>query len=437
MQNPNMLEIRSTSLKRRLLLAGMATAFAALPAAAQFRVEISGVGGTQVPIAIADFRDEAKSRQPIATIIRSDLERSGQFRSISAVGTGMYEGSAPNYNDWRAKGADALAAGSATLLADGRFDIRYKLFDVVKGADQGGNSQAVAPDDVRLAAHRIADAIYEKLTGERGVFSTRMAYVTKAGSRYTLRITDADGEGGQIALASPMPIISPSWSPDGRELAYVSFETSKAVVWVQELATGKRRQVANFRGSNSAPAFSPDGSQLAVTLSREGGSQLFLMNRDGSNVRRLTQTFAIDTEPDFSPDGKSIYFVSDRGGGPQVYRMPAGGGAAERVTFLGNYNISPNISPDGRSMAFITREGGNVFRLCVMDLASGTVQKITDTTQDEKPSFAPNGRLIVYASRAEGRDVLMTTTVDGKIKAKLIATSADVREPTWGPFGGR
>ncbi|HEY4082834.1 MAG TPA: Tol-Pal system beta propeller repeat protein TolB [Burkholderiaceae bacterium] len=424
-------------LTRRVFAAAGFATLVCLPAAAQFRVEVTGVGGTQIPIAIADFRDEIKSKQPISAIIRSDLERSGQFRIVPATGAAMFEGSAPNYNDWRTKGTDALAAGSAAPLADGRIDVRYKLFDVVKGADQGGEAQAVPPDDVRLAAHKIADSIYLKLTGERGVFATRMAYVTKAGSRYTLRITDADGEGGQVALSSPMPIISPAWSPDGKELAYVSFETQKAVVWVQNLSTGGRRQVANFKGSNSAPTFSPDGSQLAVTLSRAGGSQLFLMNRDGSNVRRITQSYAIDTEPVFSPDGQFIYFVSDRGGSPQIYRMPPTGGTPERMTFSGNYNISPTLSPDGKTLAYITRQGGNVFRLSVMDIQSKASQQITDTTQDEKPSFAPNGRMIVYASRADGRDVLMTTTIDGKIKAKLISTAADVREPTWGPFAGR
>jgi len=418
---------------RRGLLAALAAGLIAAPALAQFRVEITGVGGSQLPIAIPDFRDEARSGQPLASIIRADLERSGQFMIKDAGGAQLFEGSAINFSEWRTKGADALAAGSAAKLADGRWDIRYKLFDVVKGADLGGEAQAVAPDDTRLAAHRVADAIYQKLTGERGVFATRMAYVSKAGGRYTLRITDSDGEGGQIALASPMPIISPAWSPDGRELAYVSFESNKAVVWVQEIYTGKRRKLADFRGSNSAPAYSPDGNQLAVTLSRAGGSQLFLMNRDGSGVRRITQSLSIDTEPVFAPDGRSIFFVSDRGGGPQVYRMSSAGGAAERVTFSGGYNISPSISPDGRTLVYITREGGNAFRLCVMDLASGAVQKITDTTADERPSFAPNGRLIVYATRISGRDVLMTTTLDGRVKARL-ASAADVREPTWGPF---
>lgn len=424
-------------LTRRTLIGGAAAALAAtsLPALAQFRVEISGVGGTQLPIALPEFRDEARAGQPVAAIIRADLERSGQFRIIDAP-AGLYEGSAPVWSEWRGRNTDALAAGSAARLADGRVDLRYTLWDVVKGQNLGGDANAAHPDDVRLAAHKIADAIYQKLTGERGVFATRMAYVTKAGGRYNLRITDADGEGGQVALASPEPIISPTWSPDGRELAYVSFETRKAVVWVQDLSTGKRRVLADFRGSNSAPAFSPDGQQLALTLSRDGGSQLFLMNRDGGGgPRRLTQSSAIDTEPVFAPDGRTIYFVSDRGGSPQIYRIGTGGGTPERVTFNGAYNISPAISPDGRTLAFITRINGGTFRLSVMDLASGAVQQISDTSEDESPSFAPNGRLIVYATRSGGKDVLMTTTLDGKIKAKLVSTLADVREPTWGPFG--
>ncbi|URI10931.1 Tol-Pal system beta propeller repeat protein TolB [Aquincola tertiaricarbonis] len=418
--------------RRRTLLGALGASFS-LPTLAQFRVEISGVGGTQLPVAIAGFRDEDRSGQSISAIVRADLERSGRFRNIDAPGA-LDETSAPVIADWRGRGADALLVGSVTRLADGRFDVRYKLWDTVKGTDLGGQSLPVVAGDLRLAAHRIADAVYEKLTGERGVFSTRIAYVTRSANRYSLRVTDADGEGGQVALASPEPIISPAWSPDGRELAYVSFETRKAVVWVQDVASGQRRQIANFRGSNSAPAWSPDGSQLAVTLSRDGGSQLFLMGRDGGNLRRITNTMAIDTEPAFSPDGRTLYFVSDRGGSPQVYRMPVGGGGAERVSFTGNYNISPAISPDGRSMAWVTRQGGS-FRLVVADAAGGNAQTITDTTADESPSFAPNGRLIIFATRAGGRDVLMTTTLDGKIKARLLSSGVDVREPVWGPYG--
>jgi len=423
-------------LNRRCLLGGLGS-LAALPATsafAQFRVEISGVGASQLPIAIGDFRDEAQAGQPLASIIRADLERSGEFRIVPANGVALDETSSPDYNLWRSRAADALSGGSAAKLADGRIDVRFKLWDVVKGQEIGSMQQAVPAEDVRRAAHKISDTIYEKLTGQKGVFSTRMAYVTKMGQRYSLRVTDADGEGGQVALISPAPIISPAWSPDGKELAYVSFETHKAVVWVQELLTGRRRVLADFRGSNSAPTFSPDGSQLALTLSRDSGSQLFLINRDGSGVRRITRDSSINTEAVFSPDGAQLYFVSDRGGGPQVYRMPAGGGSAERVTFDGGYNISPTLSADGRSMAYITREGGGTFRLCVMDLSSGTIQRITDTKEDEKPSFAPNGRMIVYATREAGRGVLATTTLDGKIKAKLVSTQGDVREPTWGPF---
>lgn len=406
----------------------------ATPAWAQFRVEISGVGATQVPIAIAKFRDEERSNQSISGIVRADLERSGLFRIVDAPGV-LDETAQPSMNEWRGRATDALAGGSVMRLADGRYDVRFKLWDVVKGADLGGQSNAVDQADLRLAAHRIADYIHEKLTGEKGVFSTRIAYVTKGGSRFTLRVADADGEGGQVALNSPEPIISPAWSPDGKELAYVSFESQKAVVYTQEVASGKRRAIANFRGSNSAPAWSPDGQTLALTLSREGGSQLYLMNRAGEGLRRITNTSAIDTEPAFSPDGKTLYFVSDRGGSPQVYRMPAAGGAAERVTFSGSYNISPAISPDGRALAYISRQG-NAFRLYVMDLGgNGSPQALTDTSDDESPSFAPNGRLIIYATRAGGRDVLMTTTLDGKIKARLVSTTADVREPVWGPYG--
>jgi TolB protein len=420
--------------QRRAFLGAASAAFT-FPAAAQFRVEISGVGATQLPIAINRFRDEDKSGQAISAIVRADLERSGVFRGIEGTAA-IDEGSVPAMADWRSRGADSLVAGSVSRLADGRFDVRFKLWDVVKGQELVGQSHAVLAADLRLAAHRIADTIYEKLTGDKGVFSTRIAYVTRgAGNRFTLRITDADGEGGQVALASPEPIISPAWSADGRELAYVSFETQKAVVWVQDVSTGKRRQVANFRGSNSAPAWSPDSSQLAVTLSRDGNSQLYLMNRDGGGLRRLTSSQAIDTEPVFSPDGRQVYFVSDRGGGPQVYRVAVSGGNVERVTFSGAYNISPAISPDGRTLAYITRQGG-AFRLATMDLASGgSPNLLTDTSDDESPSFAPNGRLLIYASRAGGRDVLMTTTLDGKIKTRLLSSGLDVREPTWGPFG--
>jgi TolB protein len=423
--------IAMTLERRSLIVAGVGLACGA--ARAQFRVEISGIGATQLPIAVVRFRDEDRVPQPVSAIVRADLERSGFFRNVDADAV-LDEGSRPAMSDWRARAADALVAGSVARLADGRLDVRFKLWDVVKGAEIGGQANAVAPEDLRLAAHRIADYVYEKLTGDRGVFSTRIAYVTKGGGRYTLRVADADGEGGQVALSSSEAIISPAWSPDGRELAYVSFESQKAVVWIQETATGRRRQLANFRGSNSAPAWSPDGKELALTLSREGGSQIYLMSREGGNPRRVTSSSAIDTEAAFAPDGRTIYFVSDRGGGPQIYRTTVDGGAVQRVTFSGDYNVSPAVSPDGRTLAFVSRVNG-AFRLHTMDLAGNAApQPLTDTSDDEGPRFAPNGKLIIYATRAQGRDVLMTTTLDGKIKARLVSTTADVRTPVWGPY---
>ena len=418
---------------KKCLLFCLLSSFACVSVFAQFRVEVSGVGLTQVPIAVAPFRGEEGVPQKIAAIVQADLERSGQFRGIDPAGSVLDEVARPDLALWRQKGADSLASGSVTRLVDGRYDVRFRLWDVVRGQDLGGQSFAVTQADLRLSAHRIADYIYEKLTGEKGAFSTRIAYVTKAAQRYQLWISDADGENAQSALSSPEPIISPAWSPNGNQLAYVSFESRKPVVYMHDVLSGKRRLIANFKGSNSAPAWSPDGRTLTVTLSRDGGSQLYSIDANGGEPRRLAQSNSIDTEPVYTPDGKSIYFVSDRGGAPQIYKMPSTGGNAERITFSGSYNISPSISSDGRWLAYISRVNG-AFKLHVMDLAVGTVSAITDTSADESPSFAPNGRLIVYATHHQGREALMTTTVDGKLKARLTGQNGDIREPAWGPF---
>jgi TolB protein len=396
------------ALWRRRELVGLLGGLA-LPAMAQFRVEVTGVGLTQLPIAIAPFRGEAEAPQKIAAIVQADLERSGQFRAVDAAGAALDETSRPDVSPWRQKGADSLAVGSVLRMADGRYEVRYRLWDVVRGQDLGGQSFMVAAGDLRLAAHRVADAIYERLTGEKGVFSTRIAYVTKAGNRYNLWVADADGENAQSALASPEPIISPAWSANGGSLAYVSFESRKPVVYVHDVAS------------------------VAVTLTRDGGSQLYTISANGGEPRRLTQSSSIDTEPIYSADGRNIYFVSDRGGAPQIYRMSPGGGQPQRVTFTGSYNISPALSPDGRWLAYISRISG-AFKLQVMEMSSGNVQSLTDTSADESPSFAPNGRLIVYATRVGGREALMTTTLDGKIKARLAGQGGDIREPDWGPF---
>lgn len=419
---------------KRLLLSLMAL-LAVWPAYAQFRVEVSGVGLTQLPIGLATFRGEEDAPQKISAIVQADLERSGQFRPVTVRTGQLDENVRPDLAPWRQNGADSLVAGSVSKLADGRYDVRFRLWDVVAGRDLGGQGFSVTSADLRLAAHRISDFVYEKLTGDQGVFSTRIAYVTKAEQRYHLWVADADGEGPQPALTSPEPIISPSWSPNGRQLAYVSFESRKPVVYIHDVASGKRRLVANFRGSNSAPAWSPDGRTLAVTLSRDGGSQLYTLDVAGAGAepRRLTQSSSIDTEPVYSHDGQSIYFVSDRGGSPQIYRMPAAGGTPERVTFTGSYNISPALSSDGRWIAYISRVSGS-FKLHVMELATGNVVALTETAADENPSFAPNSRLILYATKQQEREALMTTTLDGKIKARLAGQGGDIREPDWGPF---
>lgn len=422
----------SSAFRRRdvVLLSG---ALLSTPLLAQFRVEVSGVGLTQIPVAVATFRGEAQAPQKIGAIVKADLERSGVFRAADTLGFIADENTRPDLTMWRQKGADSLVTGSVTPLADGRFDVRLRLWDIVRGQDLGGQSFAVTAADLRLSAHRIADFVYEKLTGEKGIFSTRIAYVTKLSQRFTLWVADSDGENAQSALASPEPIISPAWSPNGSQLAYVSFESRKPVIYAHDVASGRRRLLANFRGSNSAPAWSPDGRQIAATLSRDGGSQLYLIDANGGEPRRLTQSSSIDTEPAYSPDGKNIYFVSDRGGAPQIYRMSASGSNIDRVTFNGAYNISPAVSPDGKWLAYISRVGG-AFKLQVMQLGSGTVTQITDTSADESPSFAPNSRLIVYATQQQGREALMTTTLDGKIKARLAGSSGDIREPDWGPF---
>jgi len=408
-------------------------AFATNMAWAQFKVDVSGVGLTQVPIAIATFKGEELAPQKTSAILLADLERSGQFRGISNLGMNLDELSRPDHALLRQKSADALVAGSSTRLADGRYEVRAKLWDVVTGQERGDYRETVAAADLRLSAHRLADWVYEKLTGEKGVFATRIAYITKTSGKYSLWIADSDGENAQSALTSSEPIISPSWSPKGNQLAYVSFESRKPVIYVHELATGKRKVIANFKGSNSAPAWSPDGRSLLATLSRDGGSQLYLIDVASGEAKRLTQNSGIDTEPSFSQDGSKIYFVSDRGGSPQIYKMNSSGSGAERVTFGGSYNISPALSPDGRWLTFISRVGGQ-FKVQVMNLSTGQSISITETTADERPSFAPNSKLIVYATVLQGREALMTSTLDGKIKARLAGQSGDIREPAWGPF---
>lgn len=404
---------------------------AARPADAQLRVDISGVGATQYPIATADFAGDAQGKA-IAEIIRADLTRSGQFQLINATGANLNAESTIAYDDWRNKGADYLAYGSVTQ-SGGQYNISYRLVDSVRKTQLDGVAFAGTEKELRRMSHQIADRIYEKITGVRGVFSTRIAYVLQTGNSYELQIADADGQNPQVMLRSKQSIISPSWSPDGKRLAYVSFEDNKPVVYVQTLASGQRVPIANFKGNNSAPAWSPNGQQLAIVLSRDGISQIYTINADGSGLRRVMRSPLIDTEPHYTPDGGSLVFTSDRGGSPHIYKVPVAGGDAQRITFNGSYNISPGISPDANNLVYVTRRDG-AFRIAIQNMGSGSEQLLTAGPDDESPSFAPNGMQILYSSVQGGRSVLAVTSVDGRVRQTLSALNGKVREPTWGPF---
>jgi TolB protein len=423
---------------RKVAMVLAAFLFIANPARAQLTIEIIGGGANQVPVAVLPFVGETALPQSITEIVEQDLTRSGRFRTLFVGGISPLpsEMAQVSFADWKSRLADALVIGQARRLPDGRFEVRFHLLDVPKQAQIGGVAYTLTAAQVRLTAHKIADFIYEKLTGERGVFSTRIAYVVKQGARYELRVADADGQNAQSILISHEPIMSPAWSPDGTRMAYVSFQNKKPILYVQNLSASRQpAPVANYRGSNSAPAWSPDGKQLAAVLTRDGTSQIYLMNADGGNLRRLTTSEAIDTEPFFTPDGQSIYFTSDRGGSPQIYRMAASGGEPARVTFDGDYNVSPRVSPDGKTLVFISRISGR-FQLMSMDLESRQIQALTDGQRDESPTFAPNGRIILYASDVDNRGVLAAVSSDGRFKQRLGIQAADIREPSWGPFMG-
>ncbi|HEX8873933.1 MAG TPA: Tol-Pal system beta propeller repeat protein TolB [Nitrosospira sp.] len=406
------------------------------PLHAALNIEIFGGGATQIPIAIVPLAAEGTLRQRVTPVVAADLQRSGLFRLVDPGSLEPHEPAEVAYPDWISRGAGALVIGSATSLPDGQVALRVRLLDVAKQAQLAIYTETVPAELLRAAAHRIADLIYEKLTGDVGVFSTRIAYVEKQGKRYSLQVADADGFNAQPVIEYTEPIISPAWSPDGTRLAYVSFENKKPVVYVQTLATRARKAVANFKGSNSAPAWSPDGKKLAVVLSLMGGSQIFMVNADGGGLQRITQSGGIDTEPSFSPDGQSIIFTSDRGGSPQIYRMKLTGGTsgtAERLTFEGSYNVSPHYSPDGKSFTFIHRNGDR-FNVATQDLATGQVQLLTDSQFDESPSFAPNGKIILYATEIRGRGILSAVSSDGRTRQQLSIQTGDIREPAWGPL---
>lgn len=402
----------------------------ALPAHASLTIEISGSGERKMPISLVPLAGDPALARTLNGVVYDDLMRTGLFRLVDSNKT-PHEPREVNYADWA--GVEAIALGSVASLPNGRMEVKFYLLDAVKQSELIAQAVSSQSEQIRALGHRIADMMYEKLTGTAGVFGTRIAYVNRQGRQNRLVVADSDGFGEETILSSNEPIMSPAWSPDGSHLAYVSFEQGRATVYVQSLLTKQRVAVAAFRGSNSAPAWSPDGKQLAVVLSRDGSAQIYLMRADGSSVQRLTFSGAIDTEPAFSPDGRFLLFSSDRGGVPQIYRIPVDGSRAERMTFEAGQSFSPRFSPDGKSFVFVHRAGGK-FYVATQDFLTQQMQYLTEGGWDKKPSYAPNGKLVLYATEVQGRGILATVSSDGRVKQKMVSQQGDIREPVWGPF---
>lgn len=407
-----------------------------VPAQADLSIEITGGGANQIPIAIAPFQNQDHVVNPnsISAVVEADLKRCGLFKTLDSRGLNRIPHSPAeiNFSDWSAIQAQALSIGSVETVAGNRLRVTFRLFDVLRQNQLLAMEFDIAQNQQRATAHKIADLIYEKLIGEAGDFSSKIAFITKTAGKYQLQVADADGAGAQTVVSSQEPLISPSWSPDGSKLAYVSFEKKKPIIYVQSLVTGKRTILANFKGNNSAPAWSPDGNQLAIVLTYSANSQVYVINADGSGLRKLSNNTAIDTEPYWSADGANIYFTSNRGGAPQIYVMPANGGDAKRVTFDGKYNVSPRISSKGNMMAMI-RQVSEGFRLAQMDLQTGLSQVLGNHSEDESPSFSPNGRMILYATKIGGKGTLAAVSTDGRVRQIFSELAVDIREPAWGP----
>lgn len=423
---------------RKMLLIGL-LAFNTSISHAELTIEITEGIESAVPIAIVPFALQSSTGVPgaISAIVNSDLGRSGYFKTLDEQSMPAKPGSAQavNFKDWQAVGQNYLVIGQVSEDR-GQYNIQFQLFDVYKGEQLLGYRMTSSPAELRRTAHHISDLIFEKLTGNKGVFSGRIAYITSSrqGKRSThkLQVADADGFNPQTIASSVEPLMSPAWSPDGRKMAYVSFETKSAAIYVQTLATGERVRVAEFPGINGAPAWSPDGGKLALTLSKDGSPDIYMLNLSTRSLIKLTKSFAIDTEPTWSPDGSSIVFTSDRGGKPQLYIMPSQGGQEKRLTFTGDYNSRASFSPDGKNIAMVHGNGGD-YRIAVMDMATRSINALTGGPSDESPSFAPNGSMILYASQKGNTGFLSAVSIDGKMQQKLVFDSSEVREPAWAP----
>jgi TolB protein len=426
-----------------LLLAAAVLMFAGRPGWAQLRLDITQGVQDAVPIAVVPFGGQVEgSGADVAAVIAGDLQMSGRFaplerRDLVARPT---SGEEIRFEDWRLLRSDFIVVGRVEPAGQGA-TTTFELFNVRTGAALLSQRIPNSASDQRAVAHRIADMIFERLTGIRGAFSTRIAYVSVDGrppsQRYRLVVADADGFGPRTIVESSEPLMSPAWSPDGQFLAYVSFEGKASAIYVQRLADGERRRVSARAGINGAPAWSPDGRRLALTLSRDGNLDVFTLELATQALTRLTTNDAIDTEPEWSKDGRSLYFTSDRAGSAQVYRVSTDApGKVERVTFIGSYNARPRLSPDGKELAVVTLDRGG-YRIGILDLETRNLRVITDARQDESPSFAPNGAMVIYATRDRGRGSLAIASSDGRFKQRLSSDQGDVREPAWSPFPAR
>lgn len=399
-----------------------------------------------IPVAIVPFGwSQAAALPPvdIAQVISNDLTRSGRFfameeKDMPQRPTG-FDG--VNFRDWRLLGMENLLIGNLTLNNQGDYEVEFRLIDVYKEKQIAGFRIPSTQVQLRRTAHEISDIIYEKLIGIRGAFATRIVYITvnknqNGTKRFSLQISDADGYNPQILLESNEPIMSPAWSPDGRSLAYVSFEEKNSAVYIQDIQSGVRQKVASNRGINSAPGWSPDGSRLALTLSKDGNPEIYIFHIASKTLSRITENAAIDTEPVWSGDGKMLAFTSDRGGNPQIYEVPVEGGQPKRISFNGTYNAGPEYSPDNKTIAVINGERG-AYRIGLLNRATGQVTILTDSRQDESPSFAPNGHMIIYTTTGARGNALAAISVDGSVHQRLALQDGEVREPAWGPFMNR
>ncbi|MEE9142699.1 MAG: Tol-Pal system beta propeller repeat protein TolB [Gammaproteobacteria bacterium] len=417
------------------------------PAHAELVIDITRGVQEAVPVAIVPFGwrggSGAVPSTEVAAVIASDLARSGRFEPIGErdmIGRPT-AGAEVDFSDWRLLGVEALVMGRVLPSGPDAYNVQFELFDVFGARQLIGLRVPANPATLRAVAHYIADLVYEELTGEPGAFSARIAYVavdrSDTEARYRLVVADSDGENPIDIVTSPTPLLSPTWSPDGSQIAYVALEDDGSVIYLQTLTTGERRVMVSEPGINSAPAFSPDGKKLALTLSRGTGNlDIYVMNIALGTRTRITRSASIDTEPVWSPDGRSILFTSDRGGGPQIYQVDAKGGNATRLTFEGSYNARPRVSPDGTRLAVVHQDRGG-YRIAVVDLKNRSTQVLTDGQLDESPSFAPNGQMIIYATKSGGRGVLAAVAVDGSVSHRLAAREGDVREPVWSPLPRR